>query len=141
MAGVKPPAGLDLSASTGIISGTPTESGAFSLTARVADSASPAQKTSATISLVVAPASLTIISSTLPSGTSGTAYSSALQASGGTPTYTWSVTSGSLPAGLTLATTNGATSGTPTATGTSSFTATVTDSGNPAQRSEERRVG
>ncbi len=128
------PAGLTLSSTTGVISGTPTAAGTFSFTARVADSASPAQKTSATISLVVAPASLTIISSTLPSGTSGTAYSSALQASGGTPTYTWSVTSGSLPAGLTMSAATGAISGTPTATGTSSFTATVNDNGNPVQK-------
>src|SRR5260370_10805882 len=131
IAGGQLPAGLNLSASTGIISGTPTGSGAFSLTAKVADSASPAQKTSATISLVVAPASLTITSSTLPSGTHGTSYSSALQASGGTAPYTWSVTSGSLPAGLTLSSTTGIVSGTPTATGASSFTATVADSGNP----------
>src|SRR5260370_22984676 len=134
IAGGQLPAGLNLSASTGIISGTPTESGAFSLTAKVADSASPAQKTSATISLVVAPASLTITSSTLPSGTNGPAYSNALQASGGTAPYTWSVTSGSLPAGLTLSSTTGAISGTPTATGTSSFTATVNDTGNPVQK-------
>jgi hypothetical protein len=56
-----------------------------------------------------------------------------LQASGGTPAYTWSIASGSLPAGLTLAATTGVISGTPTATGTSSFTATVSDNGNPVQ--------
>jgi len=56
-----------------------------------------------------------------------------MSATGGTPAYTWSITTGSLPAGLTLAATTGIISGTPTASGTSNFTATVSDNGNPAQ--------
>jgi hypothetical protein len=56
-----------------------------------------------------------------------------MSASGGTPAYTWSITSGNLPAGLTLAATTGIISGTPTASGTSSFTATVSDNGAPVQ--------
>jgi hypothetical protein len=56
-----------------------------------------------------------------------------MTASGGTPAYTWSVTAGALPAGLTLAATTGIISGTPSANGTSNFTATVTDNGAPAQ--------
>src|SRR5947208_3257310 len=71
--------------------------------------------------------------SNLPAGTGGTAYSSTSQASGGTAPYHCSITSGRLPASLSLAASSGVFSGTPTATGTSSFTATVTDSGSPAQ--------
>ncbi|WP_447415103.1 Ig domain-containing protein, partial [Clostridium perfringens] len=47
--------------------------------------------------------------------------------SGGTPTYTYAVTAGALPAGLTLST-GGTLSGTPTAAGTFNVTITATDS-------------
>jgi Putative Ig domain len=129
------PAGLSLSAS-GAISGTPKASGTFKFTVAASDSSSPAQTTSAAMSIVVATSStstLTITSSTLPSGTVGTAYSAAPQVSGGTPAYTWSIPSGSLPAGLTMSATTGVISGTPSVTGTSNFTVTVTDNSNPAQ--------
>jgi hypothetical protein len=56
-----------------------------------------------------------------------------MSATGGTPAYTWSITAGSLPAGLTLAATTGIISGTPTTSGTSNFTATVSDNGTPVQ--------
>jgi hypothetical protein len=126
------PAGLSLGGN-GVIAGTPTATGTFSVTATVTDSQSPAKTASATIPLVVAVPPLTITSSTLPSGTDGTAYSGTLQASGGTPAYTWSISIGSLPAGLTLAATTGVISGTPSVTGTISFTVTVSDNGNPVQ--------
>lgn len=61
-------------------------------------------------------------------GTVGTPYSSALRAVGGTPGYTFSITSGALPGGLTLNTSTGAITGTPTTAGTFSFTAKVVDS-------------
>jgi CSLREA domain-containing protein len=66
-------------------------------------------------------------SSPLPSGTVNSAYSQTLQASGGTSPYTWTLASGSLPVGLSLAGSSGVVSGTPTATGTSSFRIRVTD--------------
>ena len=74
-----------------------------------------------------APGSLTITTTSLPGGTVGTAYSQTLQATGGTTPYTWSLASGTLPAGLTLNASTGVISGTPTAAGTSNFTAQVTD--------------
>jgi len=127
------PTGLSMAA-TGVISGTPAATGTFPVGVMVTDSCKPsALSKSATLTLVVTPSALTITVSTLASGTEGVAYAQTLAATGGTPAYTWSITSGALPAGLTLAATTGVISGTPTATGTSSFTATVTDNGSPAQ--------
>jgi hypothetical protein len=59
------------------------------------------------------------------------AYSSSLVATGGTQPYKFSISSGSLPSGLTLNTSTGAITGTPTTAGTYSFTASVTDSTTP----------
>ena len=128
------PTGLSLAAGTGVISGTPTASGTATFTVTVSDSGNPAQTKSSATSMVIAPSTLAITSSTLSSGTNGTAYSQTLQAGGGTPGYSWSITSGSLPTGLTLAASTGVISGTPSASGTSNFTVSVvSDSGNPAQ--------
>lgn len=130
------PAGLSLAPSTGLISGTPTATGTSNFTVTVADAGNPAQTASATTSIVVAapaPTTLTITTSSMPTGTNGTSYSNALQASGGTSPYAWSITAGSLPAGLSLNQATGLISGTPTTNGTSNFTATVTDGGSPAQ--------
>ena len=70
---------------------------------------------------------LTLSSATLPAATAETAYSQTVTASGGTPPYTYAVTGGALPAGLSLSS-GGVISGTPTASGSFSFTVTVTDS-------------
>jgi len=63
----------------------------------------------------------------------GVAYSASVAASGGVATYSWSLTSGTLPAGLSLNASTGAITGTPTAPATASLTFTVTDSSKPAQ--------
>ncbi|HMX26525.1 MAG TPA: putative Ig domain-containing protein, partial [Blastocatellia bacterium] len=66
----------------------------------------------------------------LPTGTIGTAYSQTFTQTGGVGATTWSVSAGSLPAGLSLNTATGALTGTPTTTGTSSFTIRATDQNN-----------
>ncbi len=70
---------------------------------------------------------LSITVSSFYAGTVGNSYSQTLAASGGSGTYTFTITSGSLPAGLTLGS-GGSITGTPTTAGTVSFTAQVSDS-------------
>jgi WD40 repeat protein len=81
-----------------------------------------------TVQSAPAPALTITTSSPLAGGTVGTAYSATLAASGGTPSYTWSITAGSLPAGLTLQAITGVIEGVPTTVGTYNFTVQVSDS-------------
>ena len=83
-----------------------------------------------------APAStpLALGSTSLANATFGAHYSQTLAASGGTPPYTWSVTGGTLPPGLSLTNSTGVISGTPTTAGTSHFTIKVTDATTPDPR-------
>jgi gliding motility-associated-like protein len=81
---------------------------------------------SSAASLTLASQVITLNQTTLPDGTYNTAYSQTLTvASGGQTPYTYSVTSGTLPTGLSLSTA-GVISGTPTAAGTFNFTVSVT---------------
>jgi hypothetical protein len=80
------------------------------------------------------PPDLNITTTTLPGGVIGTAYSQTIAATGGTGARNFTVTTGALPAGLTLAAATGVISGTPTGpAATANFTVTVTDAGTPQQ--------
>jgi hypothetical protein len=79
------------------------------------------------------PQPLSVTPATLPNGLVNVPYSTTLAATGGTTPYTWSIVSGSLPAGLALNASSGAISGTPTAVGNYNFTARVRDASNPIQ--------
>lgn len=125
------PAGLTLTLSTGDISGTPTATGTSSFTVRVTDSTTPTAGTATAALSITINAALAITTTTLPGGSVHSAYSATVNASGGVQPYAWSVTSGSLPAGLSINSGTGVISGTPTATGTSHFTVTATDSESP----------
>jgi hypothetical protein len=67
----------------------------------------------------------------LPNGTVGTTYSASLLTltglSGGVPPYTWTLNSGSLPAGLALSS-SGVVSGVPSGAGSNAFSIKVQDS-------------
>src|SRR6202046_3407464 len=63
-----------------------------------------------------------------PGGEVGVAYSDQLTVTGGTSPFTWSVSAGALPPGVSLNASTGLLSGTPTTAGTYSFTVKVTDS-------------
>ncbi len=80
------------------------------------------------------PVSVGITTTSLPDGTVAQAYHADLEASGGDGTYTWSLTSGTLPAGLSLSSSTeygvgGTISGEPSASGTSTFVVQVTSGG------------
>jgi hypothetical protein len=123
------PAGIGLGTTTGIISGTPSTAASYTVTVQVTDAAG--QHTSALFTVVVVlctsclPPSVTTTS--LPNGLVGNAYTATLAATSGTPPYTWSRASGTLPTGLSLSS-SGTISGTPTATGSYAFAIQVLDS-------------
>jgi len=130
------PSWLSINPSTGVLSGTPTgtSGSTANFTVTVTDSQTPTHATqSVGQSIVITVAPLQITTTSLSSGTEGTAYSATVTAAGGVPPYiNWNVNTGSLPAGLTINSSTGVISGTPTALGTSTFTVQVTDSEIPA---------
>ncbi|KQZ57518.1 hypothetical protein ASD53_07745 [Lysobacter sp. Root559] len=120
------PAGLSLNTTTGALTGTPTAAGTFNFTVRATDANSFSGTRAYT--LVVAPPVIVVAPTTLPNGTVAAAYSQTVSASGGISPYTFAITAGALPAGVTLNASTGAVSGTPTAGGTFNFTVTATGS-------------
>jgi len=122
------PAGLSITASNGTISGKPTTAGTSSVTVTAKDA--KGATASKTISLTVDPAPVAAVkvANQSFSGKVGTSQSSKLVASGGNGSYTWSVASGTVPAGLSLSSA-GVLSGTPTTAGTFTFTAKATSAG------------
>ena len=121
------PPGLTLA--DGAISGTPTTTGTFNFVVQVSDGGTPVLSASNSLSVtIVWPVVITTLA--LPNGVTNAVYSATLTAAGGTSPYSWSLTDGSLPPGLTLA--DGAISGTPTTTGTFNFAVEASDSGEPA---------
>ena len=113
------PPGLTLNAATGAITGTPATNGSSTFTITATAGACSGSRTY-TVAIGCPSISLTT-TSPLPAGSAGVAYSQMLNV---TPagSYTFSLTSGGLPGGVTLNTSTGVISGTPTVTGTSTFT-------------------
>ena len=75
---------------------------------------------------VVFPTALVMSSgATRPNGVMGAAYADTLKATGGSGAYSWTVTAGALPTGVTLSSA-GVLSGFPHVTGTFNYTATAT---------------
>jgi hypothetical protein len=145
------PPGLSL-AMSGTVSGTPTQAGSFSFWVNLSDqnppSASwcrPAQSQREFTIVINGPggtapaptptpaAAPSITTSGLPEASVGSSYSTTFAASGGGSSKSWSIASGSLPSGLSLAS-NGVLSGTPQTVGSSTFTVKVTSNGASSQK-------
>lgn len=118
------PTGLSISPA-GNLTGTPSAAGVFNFTISAQDSGGCVGVQSYTIT-TTCPA-IALSPATLPNATLGTSYNQNLSSSGGTLPYSYAITSGSLPPGITLSS-SGFVSGTPVApAGLFNFTVTSTD--------------
>ena len=131
------PPGLALSAA-GVVSGTPTagSAGTYNVTVTATDNATPANSGQTTLAFTIKPG-IKINSITLPTGYAGSNYpptggAATVSATGGTGTYTWSMTSA--PSGLAINPTSGQISGTLAAgsAGSYNLAVTATDNATPA---------
>jgi len=121
------PDGLSLAAATGVISGTPTTAGVFSATVTVTNGTLSAQD--ALVWTVNSASPLTVTYAPAPTGTSGSSVSIPAPTLGNaTPgvSTSYSVSAGTLPAGVSLNASTGEVSGTPTTAGVYTFTVTAT---------------
>lgn len=124
--------GLQLDPASGLLEGTPRETGTLTIAVRVTDAAGSVATRSFTLTVQAAP--LAISTATLPSGSTGNPYVQTLAATGGQPPYVWSLTAGSVP-GLSLQADAGTLGGTPTTPGTFPLAVQVRDAaGNSATR-------
>jgi hypothetical protein len=124
-------AASNVSANPATLTLTASATAAVGATRIVATAAGDGLVASQSISLQVqraAPITLAVLPAALAAGTVGTPYpQTTISAGGGVAPYTYAVSSGALPAGLTLSTA-GVLTGTPAAAGEFPFTVTATDS-------------
>jgi hypothetical protein len=129
------PPGVSLSAE-GLVSGTPTVPGAYQVLIKAADGSNAANYAVRQQTITVTPLALT--NPRLPFGNVGTAYTPALNVTGGTGVLTFVLEPFTyVPLGLTL-NADGTFSGTPTASGQYVFTVIVTDQGGHSLKAEAR---
>ncbi len=101
--------------------------GTFSFTVSVADATGFSTSSSFALTVTGPATPLSVSGGALTGGKVGATYSQTLTGTGGLPPYTWAVTGGALPAGLSLDGPSGVISGTASAAGTFTFTAQATD--------------
>lgn len=111
--------GLSINSSSGVLSGTAV-AGSYNAVISYDTADFP-------LTLTINAAPSITSSSPLPGGTVGVVYSQTVASSGGTAPLAWSISSGSLPTGLTLNSSTGLISGTPTTAQTLSPTIRITD--------------
>jgi hypothetical protein len=133
------PNGLSLNATTGLVAGTPAETGNFGFEPSITDSAAPPNGymhgNGINISNGYSNNNVGIgPGSPLPYAIVNQGYNFYINAGGGSGTYNWTLDSGSLPAGLNLAPVSNSSytvlSGTPTAIGMYTFILRATDTAN-----------
>lgn len=130
------PPGLSLQGTPPAIAGTPTTPGTYSFTAQVSGVTTGLQSIVLSITINPAPS---INQSDLPDGQVGTTYVGSLSATGGSIPYSWSVSEGTLPDGLSMDSYSSAIIGTPTTAGTFTFTVAMTD-GNGAVATQQESI-
>ena len=123
------PAGLSISSSTGLISGTPTTAGSSSVTVTVTDGTGA--KGTAAFTWTISPSgtgnTVTVTNPGNQTGTVGTAASLQIKATDSASGQTLTYSATGLPAGLSISSSTGLISGTPTTAATSSVVVTVKD--------------
>ena len=122
------PTGLVLNPATGVISGTPTTAATFNFTITAAD-ANGCLGSRPYAMAIAAPGCpvITLNPTNLPAGVTAAPYMQSVTASGGTAPYTYAVSNGALPTGLTLNTATGSITGVPVQPGLFTFTIRATD--------------
>jgi hypothetical protein len=121
---------------SGLISGTPTSTGAYGFMVTVTDGAGHRYTAGYNYNVLNAAATPWSITTSLPFGlTVGKAYSTQLAACCGPSGFTWSVVSGTLPPGMIL-TAGGAVSGALTTAGRYTYTIRATDNANSSNYAE-----
>ncbi|MFI5293916.1 MAG: putative Ig domain-containing protein [Thermodesulfovibrionales bacterium] len=129
-AGTLPP-GMTIDSTSGRISGQPTASGSFTFTVRVTDNGGHTATRELTINVSVL--TITNINTTLKQWTVGQEYGTPpveqITAAGGAAPYTWSISGGNLPNGLSIDPSTGRIFGVPSQSGQFLFTVKVTESG------------
>lgn len=113
---------LPLSAVLAVVAGVPNTAGSYTFAVRATLSTGAFMNKTYTVNILGISTS-----SSLPDATENGFYNQTLSATGGTSPYSYAVSSGALPAGLTL-TAGGNLIGTPTVSGDFTFTIDVTDS-------------
>lgn len=124
--------GMTIDAASGVLSGTPSTAGSFSIPIQVTDSLG---KTFSRGYAFFVATPLSVLTTALPNAAPGSTYSQTLAAGGGQAPYTWSATG--LPMGLRIDSATGVISGTPVSNGTAPINVSVTDYG---QRNAARSV-
>jgi hypothetical protein len=120
------PPGVTLS-TAGELTGTPTAEGSYHVVIAAQTGGPPVAKEYALSVRQPLVVTSPFAPTPRPAAEVGVRLTKTLTASGGSGTYTWSVTSGALPAGIALDASNGTVSGVPQAAGTYTFVVTATD--------------
>ncbi len=132
------PKGITFTGSTGIFAGDSGQTGSFPLTVTVTDSSWPTNLTASQSYSLLGTSALSVSTTTLPEITTGSSYDTSVAVVGGTTPYKWSLSTGSLPSGISLSGTSGAITGTTQQTGQYTVTVKVTDSSSPQQTATQQ---
>jgi hypothetical protein len=116
--------------SAGVLSGSGVSVMSPNILFRVRDSLTPANADSQMLALKIVSSTLAIATTALLQAEANRTYTMQLVATGGTGSYSWSITGGQLPLGLTLNPASGLISGLTQVVGTTSLTLTISDTVN-----------